>query len=260
VPTEREEGEDLATTALAIAINLISAALGALLVVAYRQLRERNRRRGFSRAMSEFFGPFEHKFTIVHSAIFDAEDRAFNYPATDTRAARALTKLFESLGLREGVDFNVCPDRQAEKQPDLWDRNLVLLCGPARNNILRATLPRLEMRYRMDVAPDTRRNILTDTVANVQLKSSRELAPETESTSGYDFGLVASAPSSHNAARRIVVLAGIHGTGTVGAAEFVCAVDSLELLNARRSREVVSQALRVNYEADIETPTQITLI
>jgi hypothetical protein len=112
----------------------------------------------------------------------------------------------------------------------------------------------------MDVAPDTRRNILTDTVANVQLKSSRELAPETESTSGYDFGLVASAPSSHNAARRIVVLAGIHGTGTVGAAEFVCAVDSLELLNARRSREVVSQALRVNYEADIETPTQITLI
>jgi hypothetical protein len=240
-----------------ILVNLgctaFGAGAGAGVVRARRWLRERAR----DAAVKEFFG-LPGKVIIVHSAVFDPPEQAWNYPATDTKAARALATVLESSGMREGVDFSVMPDRRVTIDDALWRNNLVLLCGPARNAVLEHLAPALSMRYTMSV-DDAGRNVLTDRDRDSRMLSSREAG---SSNSGhYDFGLIASLPSPRQPQRRVVLLAGIHGTGTVGAASFVTDVGNLRTLNGRRRTDgVVSEVIRVDYTDDIETPTGTRLV
>jgi hypothetical protein len=241
----------------AILINLVSMGIGAALGYGARYVREKSRERVLRGAVRDFFGTPPGHIMVIHSAIFDVEDEAYNYPATDTRAARALAKLFESLHLREGVDFSIRPDREVTVDENLWKNNLVLVCGPARNSVLKQLLPTLPtMRYIMTVDVDGRSNILKDNRREVRLFSSRELQ-RGGGEGEFDCGLVASLPNSHNLSRKVVLLAGIHGTGTVGAAQFVTDPNNLQELLRRRKNQVVSEALRVDYRGDIETPTYI---
>ena len=243
-----------------VLIGLASSLLTFLCTVAGVWARRKIREKATHRAVREFFG-LPGAILVVHSAIFDADEQAFNYPATDTRAARALAQLFESVGLREGVDFTVHPDRRVPLDDSTWSCNLVLLCGPARNAVLAEIGPALSMRYTMtaETVGGRCRNVLTDHRRNERLRSSREGRTDIP-PSGYDWGLVASLPNPRNPARRVVILAGIHGTGTVGAAEFVTDRSNLKLLNGRRRLATVSEVLRVDYgNGDIETPTSTEL-
>jgi hypothetical protein len=244
-----------------VANNLVAALVGAVVMYLSVQIRQKIHQHAFGRAVRLFFGT-PGKIIIIHSAILDTSDGppSYNYPATDARAARTLVALFKSVGLREGVDFTVHPDRSDRQLPldKLWDFNIVLLCGPARNTIFAKVAELLPMRYAMTVGSDGG-NALVDRSRRQQLQSSRQRNKPTASP--YDYGLVASLPNPNNPSRRLVILAGIHGTGTVGAAEFVSDLSSLRILNDRRSRETISEVVRVDYSNDdLETPTRIELV
>ncbi|WP_157978288.1 MULTISPECIES: hypothetical protein [Nocardia] len=230
--------------------NLVAASVGIILANAAGWFTRQRNERKLGKSFREFFGS-AGPYMIVHSAIFDAPEQAYNYPATDTHAARALATLFESLGLKEGAEFSIHPDRRVSSNDDLWNNNLVLVCGPARNSVLRQISERIEMRYSITAENDD--NILVDSFRNPgRLRSSRE-APPGEVNGNFDYGLIASISSPRNPARKLVILAGIHGTGTLGAAQFVSDGDNLSKLNQRRSQGSVSEVIRVRYD-DIEQP------
>ncbi len=240
-----------------LVINLLAALIGAALGYAAGHIRRKLKERSLDKAVRRFFG-LPGRVLIVHSAVFDAPQDAWNYPATDTKAARRLARLFESVGLREGVNFTIAPDRNI-RDGDFWKQNLVLLCGPVRNEIFKRVSPlQSALRYTMFASADGARNVLTDLRREQQLCSSRETGGEVNS--GYDWGLVSSFVNPRDPSYRIVLLAGIHGTGTVGAAEYVCDVDNLKTLISRTEAHAISEVLRVDYDGDIETPTNVRLV
>ncbi|GIF48952.1 hypothetical protein DFJ67_2656 [Asanoa ferruginea] len=239
-------------------VSVGSAVCGAAATVGAVGLRRWFRKRARVAAVKEFFG-LPGKVLIVHSAVFDPPEQAWNYPATDTKAARALATILEASGMREGVDFSVLPDRRVDIDDELWRNNLVLLCGPARNAVLAHLTPSLSMsmRYTMTV-DDEQENVLTDHERETRMLSSREAGAGT--IGNYDYGLIASLPNPRQPQRRVVLLAGIHGTGTVGAAGFVTDAGNLRTLNGRRADGIVSEVVRVDYADDIETPTRTRLV
>lgn len=170
--------------------------------------------------------------------------------------------LFESAGLREGQDLTVYPYRpdRGLLPVNLSETNIVLLCGPARNNAYeKITAGAQPMRYSRTVGSDEK-NVLKDGHRNQQLLASRE-SLDASSGSAYDYGLVASLPSPYNSSKRLVILAGIHGTGTVGAAEFVADPANVRILNGRWDGGTISEIIRVDYDdSDFETPTAIRLV
>src|SRR6266702_963976 len=133
----------MSSAAYAISLHLLAAAIGSLATVGFSALWRRRRRRRRVRAFRDFFGT-SGELLVVHSAVLDKPTGGsdisypvYNYPATDIRATRHLSRLFESVGLQEGIDFNIVPDIRVKRDPTLWDKDLVLLCGPARNHVFR---------------------------------------------------------------------------------------------------------------------------
>jgi hypothetical protein len=84
-----------------LGVNLAAAAIGGAAVYVAGRVRAARRRRALRRSIGEFFGDSQNgSLLIIHSAIFDEDERAFNYPATDTRSARLLASLFDQVGLQ----------------------------------------------------------------------------------------------------------------------------------------------------------------
>jgi hypothetical protein len=252
----------------AVSLNLLSAAIGWLAAVGFAALRRQQRRTRRVRAFHDFFGTSGH-LLVIHSAVLDelspdndasaVGHSVYNYPATDIRATRFLARLFETVGLKEGVDFNILPDIKVKEDQDLWDKDLVLLCGPARNRVMRDLSSAIRIRYTMEADEDGS-NILKDMHrGGQQMLASRELTRPTND-GNFDYGLLASLPNPNNHNRRLVILAGIHGTGTVGAAQFVAMDGELLKLTMKRKDQVVSEVVQALYDGDIETPTSLRLV
>jgi hypothetical protein len=241
-----------------ISINLISSGLGAGILYGTQRTMRWAREKSTTRAFRNVFGPRPARIRIIHSSVFDDDENAYNYPATDTRAARHLAQFFESMRLREGADFVIEPDRRVHVGETLWNDNIVLLCGPARNELCLDLITRSTVRHKLLLSDAKKMNVLIDEkIPDAQYLASRELPPEMNSES-FDYGLIASFPNPYNSLRRIVVLAGIHGTGTVGAVEFICHPENLEYINQRLTNGQVSKVVKVHYEnGDVETPKGI---
>lgn len=239
-----------------IATNLIAWLIGLALGFSAQWLLKEARKRLLKRAIRSFFGAPEHTH-IVHSAVHDPPPvDAWNYPATDMRAARRLVTLLESVGLKEGTHFSVGPDKDLVIDSSLWASNIVLICGPAKNEVFRDLLPVISMRYRMTVDPADGSNILTDTMTGTRLRSSRQSSAP-PGPIGHDYALIASFPNPRNVERRIVVLAGIHGVGTVGATDYVADLKRLRQLERRRAAAVISSVAKVEYHSsDRDNPRQ----
>jgi hypothetical protein len=256
------------STVYSLSLNLLAAVIGWLAAVGFAALRRLWQRRRRVRAFRDFFGTSGH-LLVIHSAVLDelsadnyisgAGNSVYNYPATDIRATRFLVRLFESVGLEEGADFNISPDIRVKTDHTLWDNDLVLLCGPARNRVLRDLTPAIRMRYAMEVG-QSGSNILRDMLrGGQQMLASREL-PQPTDDGDFDYGLVASLPNPNNHSRQLVILAGIHGTGTVGAAQLITTGGELRKMATRRKDHVVSEVVQVLYDGDIETPTSSRLV
>ncbi|MFH9554165.1 hypothetical protein ACIBAH_30880 [Streptomyces sp. NPDC051445] len=248
-----------------LSINLLATGLGAAMAHSAQRARAKIRKQATRKRIGEFFGRAGEKILVVHSSIYDEPERAYNYPATDTRSARILAQFFEESNLREGVDFTIVPDRGVVSESLLRENNVVALCGPARNSCYRRLVSTpSSMRYDMAENPNPggRGNLLRDNLRNTRIYSSRQEAAErgVAEDSHFDYGLVASLPNLRNPSKRLVLLAGIHGSGTVAAAQFVANSENLGLLSHRQQAGVICEVLHVKYlEEDPETPIDVRL-
>jgi hypothetical protein len=255
----------MTSAAYAVSLNLLAAAIGWMAAVSFAALRRNWRRGRRARAFRDFFGT-SGQLLVVHSAVLDkpssgsdVEYPVYNYPATDIRATRSLARLFESAGLKEGINFKISPDIEVKTDLNLWGNDLVLLCGPARNHVLRDLDPVLRMRYMMELDQDGS-NVLKDTLrGGQQMLTSRELTQPTKD-GNFDYGIVASLPNPNNPSRQIVILAGVHGTGTLGAAQFLTKDGELPKLVKTRKDRVVCELVQAIYGDDLETPTTVRLV
>ncbi|WOX12156.1 hypothetical protein [Streptomyces sp. N50] len=248
-----------------LSINLLATGLGAVAAHSTQHVRANMRKQATRKRIGDFFGRAGEKILVVHSSIYDEPERAYNYPATDTRSARILAQFFEESNLREGLDFTIIPDRRVVSESMLRDNNVVALCGPARNSCYRrlASAPS-SMRYELteNPNPNGRGNLLRDNLRNTRIYSSRQDVSERGVTedSHFDYGLVASLPNLRNPSKRLVLLAGIHGSGTVAATQFVANSENLRLLQHRQQAGVICEVLHVKYlEEDPETPIDVRL-
>lgn len=94
-----------------LSINLLATGLGAAMAHSAQRARTKIRKQATRKRIGDFFGRAGEKILVVHSSIYDEPERAYNYPATDTRSARILAQFFEESNLREGLDFTIVPDR-----------------------------------------------------------------------------------------------------------------------------------------------------
>lgn len=258
----------MSSAAYSILLNLVAAGIGWLAAVIFTALRRRWRQGQRVRAFRDFFGT-SGQLLVIHSAVLDkpndqgsAEYPVYNYPATDIRATRLLAGLFESVGLKEGLDYSILPDFKVKNNRELWNKDLVLLCGPARNHVFRDLNNELQMRYVMEIDQDGS-NVLKDMQrGGQQMLTSRELKQVTNNEN-FDYGIIASLPNPKNSMRQLVILAGVHGTGTVGAAQFLTEDKGLlKLVKARRNQknQVVCELVKAIYDDDIETPVSLPLV
>lgn len=252
-----------------LSINLLAGLIGVCVGFLFGYVKKKYREKSLNKAFCAFFGE-GRRFLIIHSAIFDEDESAWNYPATDTKAARRLARMFESVGLREGKDFDIAPARWVKDNDNdkysLTGKNLVLLCGPVRNEIFRRFMPNERtLAYSMVVERDDKGkeiNVLKDQFGN-QFRSSRQAGPGVNGEE-FDWAIVSSFPSPRDSSLRIVLLAGVHGTGTVGAAEQVSELTKLKEIMGKPKAvkgKAISRKLRVEYaKGDIETPTDVKLV
>jgi hypothetical protein len=215
-------------------------------------VRSRNQRR--ARPIVELFGLKTGPVKIVHSSIHDDKRDADNYPAADSRASRLLGSLLNRAHRREGEGFTVVADVDVTKghrvDPSLWKQNVILLCGPKRNPVVADALARLpkSLKYTMSVDTITERTLLHDNMRNHWLKSSEDEEASGDTADGnYDYGLILSAENPFHADATVTILAGLHGTGTLGCADFLMDTENIKKLLSRRMNGIVCEVIKVSY-------------
>jgi len=227
------------------------------------KLRDRLR----ARDVINLFGLRTGPVTIVHSVIYDDRRNAYNFPSSDSRASRIIAQLLDNANRQEGRDFSIVPESEVliggQVDPRIWQKNLVLLCGPKRNAAVAEALDKLphDLSYTMSVDPISDRNILSDRRRNHPLRSSLE-DPELEATvtDRYDFGLILSAKDVIHPDATVTILAGIHGTGTLGCAIFLSEARNIRELLRRRRSGIISEAVRVDYGEHTESIIGVKLV
>ncbi|HTG35113.1 MAG TPA: hypothetical protein VLB76_19525 [Thermoanaerobaculia bacterium] len=250
-----------------IGAHVLAGTLGAGGGYCLRLLQDSRKARRVNASIKDFFGLKSAQVLIVHSAVLDASRQAYNLPSCDTRAARVIAHLLETAGRIEGKSFLILPEGDFTSRfgqlVDAADYDLVFLCGPKRNHLVSEVLLMApHLRYQLSCSPETGDNVLFDRERNSQLVSSRDLSSEAATTAhvAYDFGLLLSMPSPLNMDRQLVILAGIHGTGTLGAAEYLSDPDNVRSLCRRRQHGIVQEVVRAEYKADPELIAKLVIV
>jgi len=246
--------------------NLVAGIIGSLLGFLAKLGFDHFQKIRKSRSIIDFFNLKKGKVAIIHSAIFDSERGVYNYPASDTRATRMISKTLESVDLREGQDFIITPDMEfinhdGSLRPKLMDFNIVLTCAPKRNKVTEEILSAYpKVRYRLSFDPSTHKNLLYDSYTNNYFVPSRDIPNSIDNKTGYDFGLIMAASSPLNPAKHIVILAGIHGSGTIGAAMAVSNSQKLQELCSKRVGGIIQAVVRAEYQDDYDNVVDISLV
>lgn len=235
-----------------------------------------------NRIIKEFFGfPVEKipgKIIIVHSALFDESRISYNYPSCDMISARKIANLLEAVGKKEGSDFVVLPEAncltlQGSVDASIYNNNLILLGGPKRNKLVAEVLKK-SIKPRYDMYKDTfDQNVLYDDRTRHYLVSSRDetkvivdvnessnIVEKSHQNEGHDYGLIMSVPNPVNLEYGVLILAGIHGPGTVGAAHYISNKDNLQDLSRRRKGNIIQEVVGVDYDLATEQVIDVSII
>lgn len=223
------------------------------------------------RVVLRFLGLSNGETVIVHSAIFDKDRDGYNYPSCDQVAARYIANLLESIGMKEGSDFSIEPEPsfltpEGSVDTAVLSRNLILLGGPKRNRLADDILgASAKLRYDMRLHTSGE-NELYDRRTRHFLQASRDAreyqpADDKPTTAvAHDYGLIVSMPNPLHLDRGVVIIAGLHGPGTVGAAQFVSHQDHLKELNRRRKGGVIQEVVYVEHKTGSDEILQVSLI
>lgn len=250
--------------------EVLSAFVGILVGIGsthlYTKLREKYRRR----QLAAIFGKNSGKYYIVHSAIEDKERGAFDYPACDTTAARYIGSVFSKCGMSEDKHYYILPDtecldRNGEPKDKIISENLICICSPKRNHLTKLVLEKSTyLRFHFDKDVSSGELVISDSKAPMMAYiSSRDDSQHEETAgvvSGYDYALVASLPNPYNHERRVLVISGIHGTGTQGAAKYFTEIENREAISSRKEKDVAEVIFKVSYAGQYESITKVVML
>lgn len=222
------------------------------------------------KAFQTFLGFPPGEILIIHSALFDPSRSSYNYPSCDMISGRRIANLLEMIGKKENRDFRIAPESsyltaEGAVDPAVLNYNLVLLGGPKRNKVTHEVL-KMSAKLRYDMQLDLKgENRLYDRMAKHEFKSSRDLstsaaAPideDLEGPNGYDYGLIMSMPNPLHLDRGVLLLAGLHGIGTVGAATYISDRRRLQELSRKRQGGMIQEVVYVKYIAASERITEV---
>jgi len=253
--------------ATGVAAHLIAGGIGSVIGYTAKYCHDKLEKNVHRRNIRNFFKLSDAPIKIIHSAIFDSTRCAYNFPSRDSRSARAIARLFESVGMTEGADFSITHadafiNEKGKIDNRLWEEDLVLLCSPKRNTIVGEVL-RLapKLRYSLAYCSERQKNILTDTARNENLTSSRDRSSEeSHSDEGYDFGLILNLQNPHNPSRSVTVLAGIHGAGTLGASLHISHPGNLKALIKNRKSGIIQNVIKAEYTGGNENILSTTTV
>lgn len=250
--------------------NLIAGIVGAILGFLAKTGWDNFKKRQRSKSIIDFFHIAHEHTLIVHSAIFDESRHAYAFPYCDTKVARIIASLLESVGQREGIDFAIVPDvdlllTDGTVDPAIMNKNLVLICSPKRNSIAKLIVSKSpKLRYSMEVDEITGEIVLFDEIRKTFLTSSQDIQildkiPQRQTSDGFDYGLIISMPNPINITKNVVMLAGIHGSGTLGAGMFIKDEDSRSELCRRRKNGIIQELIVARYKGKLERVFETSL-
>lgn len=228
-------------------------------------------RRRKERITLNFFGFPKGKILIIHSALFDSSRDAYNYPSCDMISARRIANMLEEVGKKEGLDFSIAPEsdfltRQGTIDPEVLKFNLILLGGPKRNKATKIVLEKAaKLRYMMS-QDETGENRIYDSVTQYALIPSRDrrdhlpdaVEGDESDLFAFDYGLIMSTPNPLHMDRGVLLVAGIHGPGTVGAATFLADKGHLAEMAKRRVGGVMQQVVCAKYAVGADRVVDVT--
>jgi hypothetical protein len=261
--------EFLESISIEILVGFIGTLLGYLGKVGLDFVVKLRRNRAFLRFLNFPKG----EIIIVHSALFDPSRASYNYPSCDMISARRIANLLESAGMKEGLDFKVTPEANCLESdgsvnPGMLNHNLILLGGPKRNKVTLDVLQRAaKLRFQMGL-DNSGENQLYDDATKNYLISSRDdpdhyhqaNASSTDQSIEYDYGLIWSMNNPHHLYQRILLLAGIHGPGTIGTVTYISSSDNLATLSLKREGGVIQAVIQTKYIANTDDIKEISLI
>ncbi len=245
-----------------VVAHLVAGGVGYSARYAQEILRARKRRRN----IESLFGLTGRHVYVVHSAIFDEQRQAFNFPSCDSGASRIVAHLLEETGRVETRDFEILPVEEFEARAGRIDTGpeavVIAICGPKRNRVVAdvlAAAPRMRYQVRVD---SVGRSTLRDEEVGSDIAGSANVS--TDHTGligpGTDFGLVVSMPNPFNAAHRITVIAGLRGSGTLGAAQILTDPATLAAICKRHKGGVVEELVKVVWSDQPEHLTRVSLV
>lgn len=255
----------------AVASEFIAGLLGTLLGILFKIGFDRVIRRRRAQTIRSFLNFPQGEIVIVHSALFDSSRHSYNYPSCDMVSSRRLSGLLESIGLKEGQDFSVAPESnfltsKGEVNLESLRCNLILLGGPKRNKITAEILKgSVKPRYDMHL-DESGENVLYDSFTRNHLKASRD-DPQFRSQSddndegyGYDYGLVMTMANPLNLDHGVLIIAGIHGPGTIGASTFITDKKSVALMISKRHGGVIQEVVYAKYACKTDRIIEVSMI
>lgn len=246
---------------------IISGIIGVLIAYLVKIIIDIYRNRKRNKFVVEFFGIKKGIRTrIVHSSIFDTARNAYSLPACDMRVTSSVVSLLESMDLKEGIDFVINADTELMDAnndfiPEVMQENLILICGPKRNKLTAKMLDRLPSLHYQLSKDQNDNNVIYDSIRGTYLISSQDMNINSNQAilAGHDFGIIISTPDPANNNRNIVVLAGIHGSGTLGAGMFISNTDNLRELCRRRQNGLIQEVVAANYKGHLDNVVNVKL-
>jgi hypothetical protein len=185
---------------------------------------------------------------------------------------RRVANMLEMVGMKEGHDFRITPESdcltpKGVVDPEVLKYNLVLLGGPKRNKVTHEILKRsAKLRYDMQL-DSTGENRFYDRVAKHEFRASRDDPVHSgiddnsyDGSVGCDYGLIMSMPNPLHLDRGVLLLAGIHGPGTAGAALYISDRSHLAELCRRRKGGIIQEAVCVKHSAGADRIIEVSLI
>ncbi len=236
--------------------NSVWAAIG----FTAKWMYDKSRKMRVNKYIKEFFGLRGREIVICHTASVAAPHRP-DIPLADVQAAYRLASFLEGTKIVAHHNIQVIPYFELLRpdgliRDEFKNCNLLIIGGPRHNKAADMIFQKSHnLRYRMIFDPHAGTHYIQDTVTQNEIRSTSDSVGQ-----GRDFGLILSLPNPLNSSQHVVLLAGIHGSGTLGAERIVSNPKELKELCHSRRNGIIERILLADYSDNQLRVTQASLL
>lgn len=264
-------------TAGAIAINLVSVAIGYLLALSWRVYRRRRQLRNFR----EFWNPFIEGPSVIVTGMLSPQILTETFPSKIPSPHReTMAELLpvlqqhiaqqESSGLmgggdrqaiervqsglaRAGVPTNL-PERDGTSIGEHLTDHLILIGGPDVNEATKALMA--EVGCKLVITRDSsNRNVVRDVLHDKEYGVVADGGGKLR-----DYGIIVRAKNPNDRTKTILVLAGAHGFGSRAAAEVCFSEEELMAKHVRNDPEGFECLVCYQYDGSASSTPRSSLV